>query len=203
MSLYNISLEDFKTRRRHLDLVLRLDKPHQALEYNRPIEVYCEDIIFDGHKTWFWLFDNNKFVGNPISFPSEIKHQDKQQIANDMINELLTKSDFRDLDLELQGKVPCEEHRDDYKSCKECKLHIYNDDYVECNDGCMGSMYSIPDHMNSWDTEDKWNEKYGCNTENHKIQLMKKALNEIRNLMINFKDDKNVEKELIKYIKNF
>jgi hypothetical protein len=199
-----ITLDKMKPWHENMRLIARIDKPHKILQYNRPIEVYCEDIFYNNKYTYFWLFDNNTFVANFISYPCDINETDVYIIANEMIQELLSKSDFKDLDIALEGKVPCEEFRDKYKSCNECKRYNPSDDIENQNDkdGCLGAIYSIPTHLNCWETEEKWNKIYGEGTENYKKFITEQMIGYMNSFMWACGKDKNKIKEVLDYGKN-
>jgi hypothetical protein len=196
------TLNDFKHSRRNLELIARIDKPHEVLNYDRPIEVYYEDIIYDGNKTRFYLFDNGKYVGNPIDFPCEIEYGDIREIGQDMINELLQSSDFHDLDLELEGKAPCHEYRNKYSKCDYCELYTYGKG-KDRHDGCLGAMYSIPTHINSWEkTEEKWNKVYGEGSIEHQNYITKQMIRHIQYFMSVCGHDKNAIEKVLNHGKN-
>ena len=193
-----IKIESFKSKHPCVDLVARIETPHKKLN-DRPIEVYCEDIIIDGRKTWFWLFNQGEYVGNPVMFPCNVELIDKKKIGLDMINELLSASDFRDLDLELQGRVPCKEYKDIYSKCEECEL-LRSGKGKDKEDACIGAMYSIPSHMNSWEkTEKKWNEIYGENTLKHKEYTADQMIGYMNHFMHICGNDKNLITEVLRY----
>lgn len=196
------TLNDFKNSRRNLELIARIEKPHEVLNYDRPIEVYYEDIVYSGDKTRFYLFDNGEYVGNPIDFPCKIEYRDVLKIGQDMINELLQSSDFHDLDLELEGKAPCLEYRDKYSNCEECELYA-DGKGKDRHDGCLGAMYSVPTHMNSWKkTEEKWNEIYGGGTLKHKQFVMGELMGELDYFMRVCGEEKEMIKKVLDYGKN-
>lgn len=193
------TIEDFRKRHFYMEKVAGIDKPHAVLKDSRPIEVYYEDIINDGHKSWFWLFNQGEFVSNPITFPCDISFEDKRQIGMDMINELLATSDFVDLDIELQGKVPCADFREKYVTCEECPDYKYGKGESK-EDSCMGAMYSIPTHMNWWQkTEEKWNKVYGEKTQKHKEYVARKMVGHMNSFMHVCGEDINLIKEVLDY----
>lgn len=197
-----LKVNDFKEKHVGMYLVEKIDKPHPVLEDNRPIEVYCDDIIMDGHKTWFWLFNDDIYVGNPITFSCSISEEDKRQIGQDMINELLSCSDFHDLNLEFEGKVPCEEYRNKYKKCDECEKYRYGKG-KDSEDACIGSMYSIPTHVNWWQkTEGKWKKVYGEKTKKHKEYIVRKMIGYMNDFMHVCGKEEKMIKEVLKYGKN-
>lgn len=194
----NEKLDDFIKTHKYMDLIYSIDRPHKVLKGNRPIEVYCEDIIIDEHKTWFWLFNNKYYVGNPITFPCKVTEDDKFKIAKDMIEELLSKSDFRDLNMELEGNVPCEEFKGKYSKCKECNLYKYGKG-KNSEEACLGEIYSIPSHMNFWDIEKKWNKIYGWNSDKHKKYIKEQMIGYMNSFMWICGDREDLMKEVLEY----
>ena len=191
------TLGDYLKRNNFSELVYEIKKPHKLLNYDRPIQVYFEDIRYKSNdRSRFLLFDDGEFSMNAISFDCNIEQEDIVQIAKDMVEELLLCSDFSELDRELEGKCACIEYEEIYKSCDECHLYNINDGH-----GCMGAMYTIPSHMNVWrKTESKWNDKYGEKSEQRKrwkLRIAKDAINSLKWTLT--KGDKDIIKEIKDY----
>jgi len=183
----------------HMRLIYEITRPHKAIDYDCPIQVYYESEIFNkNNESYFWVVNNGEYVSNYISFPCNIEESDIINIAKELIEELLSKSDFTDLDAELNGHAACEEFKYLYKSCDECPLLRANNKN-EDDTGCFGAMYSIPGHLNSWDTKEKWNKIYGYQSYNHKKYVVKKMIGYMNRFMHDCGDSKEMINEVLEY----
>ena len=170
------SLKQMRQRYPQMELVYEILKPHEYIKYDCPIQVYYEDEIFNTEgETYFWVINNGEFVSNYVSFPCRIGARDQLQIAKDLVEELLSKSDFSELDAKLQEKSACEEFE---------------------------AMYSIPHHLNDWDTRMKWNKIYGRNSENNKRYMTNKMIGYMNSYMHVCGGEKKMIKEILNYGKN-
>lgn len=189
--MIRMKLDDYKNKYYYARKVYGINKPHQSIKYDRPIEVYFEDIMDDGRYSRFLLFDDKEFVTNTLTFPCKIDITDIELIAKDLVDELLSMSDFSDLDKELVGKCACEEYANIYKSCDECPKYNGKDD------GCLGVMYSIPSHVNWWEkTETKWENVYGYKSENYKKYKFEIAIHSVKEAFRSCDDDEKYVKIL-------
>lgn len=195
---YTLKDFEFYNKQRYLDPVAKIDKPHEGIEGTRPIEVYIENDIFRNDEVRFYLFNNGIFVGNPVYFNCKIIKEDVPLIANDMIEEFLSRCDFYDLDRELEGKCGCKEYEEVYKSCEECHLFIYGEGKNK-EEGCMGYTYSTPDHINFWDCQNKWNEKYGEGTPLYQEFHKERMIGFMNNFMWECGNNKKLIKEVLDY----
>lgn len=195
-----MKLEDYTKRYYFSNMVYKIDKPHKALKYNRPIEVWYERIDHDGTNSRFLVFDNDEFITNTFTLPCLIEVEDIEKIAKDLVDELLSMSDFEDLDRELAGKCACKSFENIYKSCDECPQYCCSKD-----DGglrCLGAMYSIPSHVNFWSkTQEKWNKIYGEGSDNYKEYKIKLALRAIREATTALNSDRDRKKRFAKQVR--
>lgn len=191
------SLKDYLEENKYrTEEVARTDKPHPVLKDSRPISVYYESALLShDNRSTFLLFDNGYFVSNAIVYPCEVKREDRHIIGKEMIENLLRVSDFTDLDREIEGKCACKEYEGKYKNCDECP------EYGEEN-GCLGALYSIPEHRNGWDIEEKWSKVYGYESENHKRYVTEKMIDHMRDFMNYCGDRKDLIKEVLECGKN-
>lgn len=191
--MYSLKIDDYLKRYPFAEKVAEVKSPHKVIEDERPIIVYYEDISCSNNKkSNFVLFNNGEFVGNAIWFPCSVLNEDRFLIGKEMIEELLSSSDFIDLDKELNGQAACEELKDVYKNCNECP---------NLEKECLGAMYSIPTHKNLWKIENKWNEKYGEDSLEHKKYLTSKMISEMNHFMWACGKDKDLIKEVLTYAK--
>lgn len=88
----DLTIKDFEKRYgMGLERIYSLTEVHSEIK-NVAISVYFYDILWDKQSTWFWIFKNETYIGNPVSFPCNISIEDKQLIAKDMVQELLEKT---------------------------------------------------------------------------------------------------------------
>ena len=191
--MIKMKLEEYQDKYYYGRCIYKIDKPHICIKYDRPIEVWYEDIIYDGKYSRFLLFDDGEFVTNTLTFPCKIERQDVERIAKDLLDEFLSMGDFEDLDRELEGKCACKEFEEKYKRCDEYPL------YHDKENGCLGAMYSLPSHANTWTkTKEKWNKIYGEGSDNYKRYKIELAKESMRQLAWAVKGDKKLEKEALK-----
>lgn len=163
------TLEEYLKRNKDARCIARIESPHKVLKDSRPIEVYVDVVERPDRskKTYISLFNCEIFLGNSIILDYTLPDDVLPVIGERMIKELLSRSDFADLDKELEGKCACKEFEDTYKSCEECPKYRYADGHVDTDDDCLGAMYSIPSHMNSWNLDKEIEAEYGRGTENY------------------------------------
>jgi len=189
--MYKVKLKKFLERHPYAEKVYEIKKPHPSINYNRPIAVWHVSMLYKGEdKEIFAISDYEQIILNSIRFPCEVNRDDAIEIGKDMVQELLDNSDLSEL--ECDG-VPCGK---EYKKCEDCPDYRYNiaEENWDKFEGtlCMGAMYSIPTHMNSWeDTEAKWNPIYGEKSDNHIKYILDKIMNQIRELSFICEDKDN------------
>lgn len=181
IKMNKLTLKELQMKSRMLDLVLQ-EKLHPSI--NDIISVYYTDAIYDKKETCFYLLLNDEYLHNPVTYPSEISREDIIKIAKDMIDQYRNTCDLEELDMELKGEVPCKQFKNKYSSCNECPRCMINTTNKE--DACMGVVYSPSSSFDSYqfkeiNFKDKWTDKYGENSTNHKKFATKKLCNEIWN----------------------
>ena len=193
--IYDLTIEEYLKTRPMAQKVAEINKPHSKINYNRPLMVYYESVIGSKNdNSTFALFNNGIFVGNPIMFPCEVSDDDRYMIGKDMIDELLSHSDFDDLNKELKGMAACQEYEKTYKACDECPLYISKE--------CFGATYSIPSHMNSWEVEKKWKETYGDGSPAHISHATRAMIGYMNSYMWICGKDKQSLAEILAYGKS-
>lgn len=166
--MQKITLKDLSQKHRVMDLVHQ-EKLHISLD--SAVSIYCSDIFYDGKETGFYLFLDDEYIFNPVSFPSSISLEDKVAIAKEMTEQYRATCNFEELDMELKGEVPCGEFKGVYSNCNECsRLTGINETK---DDGCLGVTFSTSNSFCSLEIQNKWKEKYGENSEAHKNHLTK------------------------------
>ena len=192
----NYTLEQYLKDNKRTALVAKVETPHPQIKNSRPICVYVDTDVNQRGETsvYFCLFNNGIFVGNSIKCHYDVPEKYWAEIGESMIKELLSKSDFTDLDREQKGLVPCFEFEGVYKSCDECPK------FKDKEDGCLGALYSIPTHMNSWEVEKQIDARFGEGTEHYKEYQKKLVRDKISSLksICNYGRDK----ELTNYVKD-
>lgn len=195
----NLTLKDLQKRHVIVDLVVK-SKIHESLEDT--VSVYYTDILYDGKESCFYLFLNDKYLHNAVTFPSRISKDDIVNISRDMIEQYRNSCDLEELDMELRGEVPCKEFKGKCSNCEECHEHMNNN-----KDGCMGVTYNLSESFDSYTFKrvtfkDKWYAKYGEGSEGHKNFIIDKTTDQLCEFSHICKDDKYLEeiiKSLLRY----
>lgn len=186
----NLTLKDLQTKHVIVDLVIKT-KVHELLKDT--VSVYYTDILYDGKETCFYLFLNDKYLRNAVTFPSRISQEDIVNIAKDMIEQYRNSCDLEELDIELKGEVPCKEFKGKYSNCEDCHEHMNNE-----KGGCMGVTYTLSESFDSYTFKrvtfkDKWYAKYGEGSESHKKFVIDKTCDQLREFSYVCKDSKYLE----------
>lgn len=164
------------------------------------VSVYYTDILYDKKDTCFYLFLNDEYIFNPVTFPSRISTEDIIAIAKDMIDQYRNTCDLEELEMELKGQVPCVEFKGVYSKCDECPKCMSN---TKKEDACMGVVYSLSNSFDSFTFKeitfkDKWTEKYGENSISHKEYKTKQLCDEIWQFSHICKDDSKYLSQVVK-----
>lgn len=181
IKMNKLTLKELQTKTKMLDLVLQ-EKIHESI--SDTVSVYYEDILYDGKETSFYLFVNDKFTFNAVTYPSQISKEDIVLIAKDMIDQYRNSCDLQELDWELKREIPCAIFKkNNYTKCNQCPKCMVN---TSRRNSCIGVTYSLNSNFDSYKFKNitfknKWTSKYGENSEYHKKFQTKKLCNEIWN----------------------
>lgn len=155
-------------------------------------------------KQYFVLFINEEMVLNSIKLYFPIytdfySGDNKINIAEEMVKEYKSYCDFKDLDMELEGKCACEKNQGIYSKCDDCPSCYYGAG-KDSDDACIGATYSCPKNINFWALEKTLNEKFGPGTPNYKKYLGWRTVALERQAMDLIKEDYSFKKKLLKAI---
>ena len=148
-------------------------------------------------KQYFVLFINGVMVLNSIKLNFPI--YDKINIAEEMVKEYKSHCDFKDLDMELEGKCACEKNQGIYSKCDDCPSCYYGAG-KDSDDACIGATYNCPVYINFWALEKTLKKKYGPGTPNYKKYLYKRTVALESQAIDLIREDYSLKKKLLKAI---